>query len=256
MAWKCSCGNYNDDRAENCLRCGAAKPVSDFSFDLESQLKSTAGDLFDLFGHSSADSDDCSAPEFLQQSEEADEVEQMFRNAMDIIDENPEEAFKMLTEAAATGHAHAEDELGECYFYGKGTEADYSKAAYWYEKAALQNVSTAQYNLGYCYRYGEGVEKNFDIAAEWFRKAVENGNISARLELGDCYYYGYGVPPDYPKANEHYQYVSENDYPPLQTKLADCYYYGRGTATDFDQPNKTNQKSTETGNAYSQYTQG
>lgn len=218
MAWECSCGNYNDDKAEKCLRCGAAKPAANFAFDLDAQLKSTAGNLFDLFGRSSGNGGgngeaDYTAPvgqnsyaeEGEPLTEEQQRAEEIFREAMDIVDDDPVKAFEMLTEAAATGHARAEDELGESYFYGRGVDTDYEKAAYWYERAARKGVVTAQYNFGYCLRYGEGVEKNPALAAEWLKKAVENGSISARLELGDLYYFGEGVARDYKKAVEHYR---------------------------------------------------
>lgn len=68
---------------------------------------------------------------------------------------------------------------------------DYSKAAYWYLKAAEQNHSGAQNNLGNCYKYGNGVEESMEKAIYWFKQSASNGNDYGQLHFGDCFRDGY-----------------------------------------------------------------
>ena len=60
--------------------------------------------------------------------------------------------------AAEQGQARAQDNLGDCYYYGNGIEQDYQTAVEWYRKAAEQRYARAQYDLGYCYEQGQGIE--------------------------------------------------------------------------------------------------
>ena len=57
------------------------------------------------------------------------------------------------------------------------------KAAYWYEKAAAQEVPEAQYNISICYLKGEGVEKDLAKAAYWLKTAADNGSVDAQNML-------------------------------------------------------------------------
>ena len=64
---------------------------------------------------------------------------------------------------------------------------DMEKAAYWYLQAAEQGHSTAQNNLGQCYEYGAGVEADIREAIKWYRLSAKNGNSYGQLNLGDCF---------------------------------------------------------------------
>lgn len=53
-----------------------------------------------------------------------------------------------IIEKAKTGNVNAQYTLGGYYFLGSnGVEQSYSKAAYWWEKAAEQGDSDAQFNI-------------------------------------------------------------------------------------------------------------
>ena len=64
---------------------------------------------------------------------------------------------------------------------------NYSRAAYWYNKAAEQGHLMAMNNLGNAYRKGTGVEQNFVKATQLIRKAAEQGINIAQLTFGDMY---------------------------------------------------------------------
>ncbi|CAB4430201.1 unnamed protein product [Rhizophagus irregularis] len=68
--------------------------------------------------------------------------------------------------------------LANYYYNGKGTEKNFEKAFYWYQKAAEKGQIDAMYNLVAYYR---NEEKNFEKAFYWCQKAAENGHIDAIL---------------------------------------------------------------------------
>lgn len=81
--------------------------------------------------------------------------------------------------------------LGECYFWGRGTDVDYDNAFSCFERAAQRNNHDAQYNLGVCYAGGYGTEFNDEKALENFRLA-ENYHPDASAYIGYYYYRGWG----------------------------------------------------------------
>ena len=94
------------------------------------------------------------------------------------------EAFGYYQKAAEQGHAHAQNNLGQCYFFGEGIGQDYEKAVNWFTKAAEQGNPSAQSNLGICYRDGKGVKQDIDKAIYWFEKIATKGfgNVKRDLE--------------------------------------------------------------------------
>lgn len=101
---------------------------------------------------------------------------------------------------AVKGDAAAQDSLGWFYRTGVGVPQDYSKAVYWYRKAADQNLADAQTALGVLYYKGHGVPKDYQQAAHWYRKAAEQGEVGAQYNLSILYVGGVGVPQDYSEA--------------------------------------------------------
>ncbi len=98
-----------------------------------------------------------------------------------------------LSKEAEQGDAHAQRELGFCYYFGVDVEQDYEKAVEWWTKAAEQGDASAQGCLGRCYYYGDGIEQDYEKAVEWCRKAAEQGHAWAQYYLGYCYDKGNGV---------------------------------------------------------------
>jgi hypothetical protein len=103
---------------------------------------------------------------------------------------DPVEAANLWRKAAEQGDAEAQNQLGECYYYGKGVKKDETEANKWYHKAieqyrkaAEQGDAKAQYNLGVCYYIGIGVEQNKVVAIKWLRKAADQGDEQARDAL-------------------------------------------------------------------------
>ena len=107
----------------------------------------------------------------------------------------------MLLKAAELGNADAQNDIGVCYYIGRGVEQDYTKAAQWVKKAADQGNTQGMSGLGECYYYGRGVEQDYNKAFDLFKKAEERR--AAQYFLSECYFYGHGVDQDFQKADEY-----------------------------------------------------
>jgi TPR repeat protein len=111
--------------------------------------------------------------------------------------------------AAEQGDARAQDDLADMYYNGRGVTQDYTEAAAWCRKAAEQGNAVGQSNLGFMYRRGLGVTQDYTEAAAWYRKAAEQGNAVGQYNLAVAYYYGWGVPKDLSQAALWYRKAAE-----------------------------------------------
>ena len=98
------------------------------------------------------------------------------------------------------GYVVAEYNLGVLYDSGQGVPQDYTKAAYWWGKAAAQGSARAEDGLGVLYDSGQGVPQDYAKAAYWYGKAAAQGKAVAETNLGVLYAKGQGVPQDYVEA--------------------------------------------------------
>ncbi|MCC8978669.1 tetratricopeptide repeat protein [Bradyrhizobium acaciae] len=94
-----------------------------------------------------------------------------------------DEAFRLLSRAAAQGSALAQSNVGNMYFNGQGVTKDEGQAAAWFRKSADQGYSEGQHNLGVLYENGRGVQKDLDQAVAWLQKAATQGYEPSRREL-------------------------------------------------------------------------
>ena len=138
--------------------------------------------------------------------------------------------------------------LGCSYYYGEGVNQDYTKAVYWYTKAAEQGLAVAQCDLGYCYENGNGVEQDHTKAVYWYTKAAEQGFAVAQYNLGICYKNGEGVTQNYSQVVYWFQKAAEQGEVRAQRKLAVCYENGNGVKQNFVQAVYWYKKAAEQGN--------
>ena len=61
--------------------------------------------------------------------------------------------------AAAQGSTKAKIMVGDYYYYGRGTKADPTLAAQYYQLAENEHSAQAAFNLGYLYEHGEGLDQ-------------------------------------------------------------------------------------------------
>lgn len=75
--------------------------------------------------------------------------------------------------------AHAKHNLGSAYYFGNGTDQDYSEAANWFREAADMGSADSRYNLGLMYKTGRGVVKDLAVAYYWLHLAALQGDKNA-----------------------------------------------------------------------------
>ena len=84
---------------------------------------------------------------------------------------NYQTALKVWMDQAMAGSAEAQNNVGEIYSKGLGTEPDYGMAFQWFKKAADQGYGRAKINLGYLYEQGLGVTQDTAQALNLYREA-------------------------------------------------------------------------------------
>jgi hypothetical protein len=83
---------------------------------------------------------------------------------------NYQTALKVWMDQAMAGSAEAQNNVGEIYSKGLGTEPDYDMAALWFKKAAAQGYNRAKINLGFLYEQGLGVPQDQAMALNLYRE--------------------------------------------------------------------------------------
>jgi hypothetical protein len=84
---------------------------------------------------------------------------------------NYQTALKVWMDQAMAGSAEAQNNVGEIYSKGLGTDPDYGMAFQWFKKAADQGYGRAKINLGYLYEQGLGVPQDTAQALNLYREA-------------------------------------------------------------------------------------
>jgi TPR repeat protein len=80
--------------------------------------------------------------------------------------------FEELKVLSAKGDAALQHELAFCYHHGHGAIRDVERAAFWYEKSAVQGYAEAQNDLGLCYFNEIGVRLDKVEACAWWSLAA------------------------------------------------------------------------------------
>jgi TPR repeat protein len=89
------------------------------------------------------------------------------------IEPDPVEAHRWYRVSAEQGNALASFNLGNFYNSGIGSiSKDLNLAFYYYKKAADLGVHAAEYCIGECYYFGNGTDKNTEAATKYYAKAI------------------------------------------------------------------------------------
>lgn len=145
--------------------------------------------------------------------------------------------FNYFKRAANSGDPIGMLMLGNCYYYGYGTEKDYNLAVKYYEKAFAnrKNVDEdvcrmLEYNmleLGICYSYGYGAEPDEKKVLKWYEISANAGNNEAKFKCGQMYKHGYSVDGnkicDMKKAIEYFTDAAESGHISAMETLGDYY---------------------------------
>ena len=158
--------------------------------------------------------------------------------------------------AAEQENADAQTALGSCYYSGYGVRQDYTQAVYWWRKAAEQGDTDGLVSLGICFYAGHGVRQDYTQAVFLWRKAAEQGNAYAQGKLGFCYSKGWGVSQDYTQAVYWFRKAAEQGDVLVQVSLGICYSKGWGVSQDYTQAVYWFRKAAERGDANAQFSLG
>ncbi|PON79152.1 Eukaryotic elongation factor 2 kinase [Trema orientale] len=89
-------------------------------------------------------------------------------------------------QASEQGNEHAALLIGDAYYYGRGTERDYERAADAYMHAKAQSNAQAMFNLGYMYEHGQGLPFDLHLAKRYYDQSLvadRNGKLPVTLAL-------------------------------------------------------------------------
>ena len=109
----------------------------------------------------------------------------------------------LVSRKANAGDPVAQQELGVRYLLGRGVEADSAKAAYWFFKAAEQNMISSRFNLGILLYHGWGISWNPFEAYKAFLISAEAGMHEAEFVVGLHYTENLVVPRDFAAAQHN-----------------------------------------------------
>ncbi|GHV02897.1 hypothetical protein FACS1894211_15110 [Clostridia bacterium] len=103
----------------------------------------------------------------------------------------------------------------------------------WYVKAAGQGYTDAEEALGSCYRFGRGTAPDAEKARVWLKKAADKGNAEARLGLGDLA----DEEEDYAEAVKWYSLAADSDDTRVAEDAAEnlARYYEEGLGVPRDE---------------------
>lgn len=154
--------------------------------------------------------------------------------------------------AEVLGDIRCKYQVGECYFYGYGTDVDNREAIRWYTLAAEGRYAPAQFMLGRHYFYYFDYKK----AQHWYGLAARNGHREASFRLGEMYCDGTGVRKNSDTALYFFLQAGELGYLPAQIRLGETYENGRLGYVSEVESFRWYKKAAESGDAEALYKVG
>ena len=165
-----------------------------------------------------------------------------------------EQCFQSLLTGYEKGIMEVCNNLGDCYYSGRGTEQSYKKAYEIFEIGA-KSCPICKYRQSMMLRKGEGVKQDLQKANMLLEESAQSGFGKAQYILGcDLYENKY-----YSKAIEYFEEALNGSISLIDEikgdicrKLSICYRFGRGVKTDENKANEYNQKAASYGEPNSQ----
>ncbi|MBU0992502.1 MAG: SEL1-like repeat protein [Proteobacteria bacterium] len=174
---------------------------------------------------------------------------------MQLGKKDDEDSMSSYQWAAEKGEPMAQFKMGVHYHKKNNPEA-FKQAAYWYCRAAEQDLPEAQYNLGYLYLEGQGMAKDVESGIRWIKKAANQGFTMAQYELGAFYQAGLFVKQDFQSAFDWFKKAAEKDSIEAQYNLGYLYLEGKGTGKNPETAVQWIEKAAHKGLANAQYDMG
>jgi localization factor PodJL len=141
---------------------------------------------------------------------------------------------ELLRNAAESGDARAQFEIGAILTEGHVVEQDLAQAASWYERSAAQGFAPAQYRLGNLYEGGRGVERDMEMARLWYQRAAEAGNRMSMHNLASLYASGELETQDFEAAAHWFEEAGARGLTDSQFNLGMLHARGLGVEQSFE----------------------
>ncbi|CAJ0582731.1 unnamed protein product, partial [Mesorhabditis spiculigera] len=126
------------------------------------------------------------------------------------VEQDYDQAFRYLTDAADLGSASAYAQLGKMYLDGTHvTPQDNATAFHFFLKSTDKNNIMGQIGLGIMYLQGRGVTKNPEVALRLFKGAADQASAEAQFYLGYMFHKGLGVKRNLNEAFKYYQLAAQ-----------------------------------------------
>lgn len=154
-------------------------------------------------------------------------------------------SFQSLLSGYENGIMYVCNNLGDAYYYGRGTEQSYEKAYEMFKKGSDSNP-ICKYRQSEMLRRGEGVEQDNEMAYKLLEEAAIAGFARAQYRLGCDLYEGILIPRNYSKAVDllakalQDKYLIDEIRGDICRKLSICYRFGRGVEADEQQADEYN----------------
>ncbi|WP_266156428.1 tetratricopeptide repeat protein [Dyella silvatica] len=143
-----------------------------------------------------------------------------------LLQQQPDEAAKLLQAAARAGHAPAQTWLAQLYLDGTGVSADAQEALHWFQRAAHADVPMAMNMLGRCHESGWGTPIDYELAAVWYRRAATHDLDWAVYNLAQMHANGRGMMQSRAEAFRWFTRAVELGHARAMHFLGQFYEYG------------------------------
>lgn len=141
-------------------------------------------------------------------------------------DKNLPAVFAALERRAFAGEAAAQHDLATRYAAGDRVTRDYTRAAYWFRRAADGGVANAHYNLGVMAQQGLGMSKSLGGAVQHYHNAARLGHAEAVYNLGIAYVEGIGTTRDVARGVGYFKRAANAGVPQAAYNLGVLYENG------------------------------
>ena len=141
---------------------------------------------------------------------------------------NLEKAAALYKKAAELGERYAMKNAGLMYQHGRGVEADYKQAEYWYRCAIDQGNENAAVALADLCYYAEYGMQDHERALELYQTALDNGDDDVACNIGNIY----EVKKDYKNAVKYYKQAAKKGDTFAKWRLGCFYTDGTGVKRD------------------------
>lgn len=155
-----------------------------------------------------------------------------------------EAAFACYMKALDRGDMPSAYNVAVCYARGEGVAQDLARAFEYYLVAARAGSAHAQFQVGNFYFEGRGpIARDYAVAVPWLERAHagDGEDVGPMAELALCYQRGWGTPPDDGRAyallarlEERLDELWEPVDAEVLAALGVAYAFGRGTRRDLE----------------------